>query len=487
VNRIRFVDTTLRDGHQSLWALRMRTGMMLPIAERMDAAGFESIELTTAVYFRIAIRDLKEDPFAMIRLMAGRITKTPLRLIASRINVFGYDPPSMYRLFLERCVANGLKEIRISDPWNDLEGWRRRAALARSVGLTPLLNIIYSVSPRHGDDYYAERTRQAASVGVFRLCLKDPGGLLTPERARTLVPIVLANAGDTPVELHTHCTTGLGPLVALEAIKAGVRIVNTGLPPLADGSALPSLFNVARNARALGFEPDIDEEVLRPVSEHFNTIARREGLPIGAPVEYDYAQYLHQVPGGMISNLANQLRLVGLDHRLAEALEETIRVRAEWGYPVMVTPLSQFVGSQAAINVILGERYKEVTDQTIGYALGYHGAEGAATMDPAVKAKILDRPRAKQLAALEFPDQSVEQTRAKLGGPDTGDDELLMRWFTSPQDVAAMRAAGPPCDYANAVRPLSALIDALSRRTDCSSIRVQKPGFTLTLEKRTVP
>ena len=200
MTEIRFVDTTLRDGHQSLWALRMRTGMMLPIAERMDRAGFEAIELVAGPYFRIAVHDLREDPFRMIRLMRERIPNTPLRLIASRINVFGFDPPSMYRLFLERVVANGMREIRISDPWNDVEGWRRRVKLAREVGLVPLLNLIFSVSPRHSDAYYAERTRQAASLGVYRLCLKDPGGLLTPERTRRLAPIVLANAGGTPVD-----------------------------------------------------------------------------------------------------------------------------------------------------------------------------------------------------------------------------------------------------------------------------------------------
>ena len=190
------------------------------------------------------------------------------------------------------------------------------------------------------------------------------------------------SANGIEIELHTHCTTGLGPLCCLEAVKLGIKIVNTALPPLADGSSNPSLFNVAKNLRALGYKTLIDEELLKPVSDHFTIIAKREGFPIGAPVEYDYSQYQHQVPGGMISNLRHQLRKVGLEQKIDQALEETMQVRAELGYPIMVTPLSQFVGSQAAINVIVGERYKEVTDQIIQYALGYWGREGAELIGP---------------------------------------------------------------------------------------------------------
>src|SRR5262249_37306491 len=153
----------------------------------------------------------------------------------------GFDPPEMYKLFIRTMAANGLREARISDPWNNLAGWRHRVAVAQEACLQCIINLIYSVSPRHTDEYYAERTRQAASLPVMRLCLKDPGGLLTPERVRTLVPAVLENANGIPVEFHSHCNTGLGPLNALEAVKLGIRIVNTGIPPLADGSALPSI------------------------------------------------------------------------------------------------------------------------------------------------------------------------------------------------------------------------------------------------------
>jgi oxaloacetate decarboxylase (Na+ extruding) subunit alpha len=480
---IRFVDTTIRDGHQSLWAENMTTGMMLPVAERLDRAGFDAIELISSSHLKKCVRELKEDPWARVKLMSQRITRTPLRLNAGRFSAFDITPKSMYRLFMERMAANGIREARISEEWNELEGWQWKTQVARDVGINPVLNIIYSVSPKHTDEYFAERTRQAASLKVNRLCLKDPGGLLTPERIKTLVPIIFQNADGISVELHTHCTTGLGPLCCLEAVKLGIEIVNTALPPLADGSSNPSLFNVAKNLRALGYKTLIDEELLKPVADHFTYIAKREGFPMGAPVEYDYSQYQHQVPGGMISNLRFQLRKVGMEHKIDQALEETRQVRAELGYPIMVTPLSQFVGSQAAINVIVGERYKEVTDQIIQYALGYWGKEGAELMDRAVKAKILDRPRAKEWAQWQPPEPTVQELRKKMGAEGLSDEEFLLRWNLNVDEIEAMRAAGAPKEYVPARQPVVNLLDALSKRTDYRQIVVQKGEIVISLQK----
>jgi oxaloacetate decarboxylase (Na+ extruding) subunit alpha len=484
MSEIIFVDTTLRDGHQSLWAENMTTGMMLPIAERMDNAGFEAIEMISSSHMKKCVRELKEDPWERVRLISQRIKKTPLRLIAGRFNTFGITPQSVYHMFVERMAANGLSQARISDEWNDPASWKRKVDVSRAVGMKPIINLIYSVSPKHTDEYYARKTREAVVLGVPRLCLKDPGGLLTPERVRSLVPVIFQHSAGTPVELHTHCTTGLGPLCAVEAIRLGVHIINAAVPPLANSASNPSVFNVARNARALGHTPTVDEALLKPVMEHFNAVAKREGLPIGAPVEYDYAQYLHQVPGGMITNLRHQLRRVGLEDRVERALEEAAQVRAEFGYPIMVTPLSQYVGSQAAINVIVGERYKEVTDQTIQYALGLWGREGAESMDPNVRDKVLGRPRAQEIAGWDPPEPSVQEVRRKFGGPSVSDEEVLLRWILNKDEIAAMRAAGPPKEYASAAQPLIALIGDLASRADLSQIRLHKGDLQLTLEKR---
>src|SRR5919109_8958 len=312
MNVIEFVDTTLRDGQQSLWAISMKTGMALPIVAQLDQAGFDAVEIVSAAFFKKCVRELREDPIERIRLVSQRMLNTPLRAIRSRyMAAFHITPTSVSRLWLERIKANGVKEIRLSDPSNNPVYWREILLTASEVGLRTIVNLIFSISPRHTDEYYVEKACAAAKLRPYRICLKDPGGLLTPERTRALVPLILKNSDNIPVELHTHCNTGLGPLCCLEAIELGVRIINTAIPPLANGSSNPSIFNVAKNARALGYEPRIDETALQPVSEHFTLIARREGLPLGSPVEYDAYHPIHQVPGGMISNFRHQLSKAG--------------------------------------------------------------------------------------------------------------------------------------------------------------------------------
>ena len=404
MNEVNFVDTTLRDGQMSLWATEMTTGMILPVAETMDQAGFEAIEIIAAAFFKKAVRELREDPWERIRQVRERSQKTPLRAIRGRyMTAFHISPKSIEDLWVERLAANGIRQIRISDPSNTVSVWREHVHAAHQVGFDAIVNLIFSISPKHTDEYYAQKTRAAAELGTERICLKDPGALLTPQRIRTLVPEVLKNANGIPVELHTHCITGLGPLCCLEAIKLGVRSINTAIPPLANASSNPSLFNVISNARAMGFTTTVDHESLKPVERHFTSIARREGLPIGAPMEYDCSHYVHQVPGGMISNLRHQLTTSGLAGKIDAVLEEIGKVRADFGYPIMVTPYSQFVGVQATMNVISGERYKQVPDEVIQYALGLWGEEECASIVPDVRDRILDRHRARELAHWQPP------------------------------------------------------------------------------------
>jgi oxaloacetate decarboxylase alpha subunit len=347
-----------------------------------------------------------------------------------------------------------------------------------------IVNLIYSVSPRHSDEYYAEKAREAASIRPYRICFKDVGGLLTPERARTLIPVILQNAGDVPVEYHAHCNNGLAPLCYLEAVKLGITTLHTAIPPLANGSSQPSILNVAKNLRALGYTPVINEEEVKPIEEHFTAVAGRDGLPIGKPFAYEESQYLHQVPGGVISNLRHQLRLVGKEDKLQQTLDEAARVRADFGYPIMVTPLSQFVVSQAAINVIVGERYKEVTDQVIQYALGLWGEEAPALMDPNVKDKILSRSRAKDWQGWEPPEPSLDEVRRKFGGPSLSDEELLLRVYAGEDAVKGMNAAGASREHLNGTQPLIRLIEELSKKKDCNQVFISRPGLSLTLGKR---
>lgn len=485
MSTIKFVDTTLRDGQASLWAENMRTGMMLAVADRIDNAGFQAVEIIASSHIKKCVRELREDPFERMRLLADKMPRTPLRAIgAERISAFELSPESVVDLWFERMVANGMRQLRISDPANDPAGWRKSLTRAKKVGLTTVLNQIYSVSPKHSDEYYTRKARQAAALKADFICLKDPGGLLTPERTAALVKVIQKEAPGLPIELHVHCTTGLGPLCALEAIKLGVELIDVSIPPLANASSNPSVFNVAQNSRALGYSPEIDDDALKSVARDLNFFAKLEHLPIGAPVEYDYSQYVHQVPGGMISNLRFQLRNLGLLQRLPEVLEEAIQVRKDLGYPIMVTPFSQFVGSQAAINIIKGERYAQVTDQVIQYAIGQWGEEAASEVDPAVKAKILDRARAKEFANWQPPQPTLAEVRGKLGGPSLKDDELLMRYVVGNDDVDAMRAAGAPKQYSDTRKPLLALVQQLSQRKDFTQIHISKGNLNLSLETR---
>jgi len=484
MSAVKFIDTTLRDGQASLWAENMRTGMMLAVADRIDNAGFQAVEIIASSHIKKCVRELREDPFERMRGLAQKMPRTPLRAIgAERISAFELSPESIVDLWFERMVANGMRQIRISDPANDPAGWKKSIARARKVGLTTVLNQIYSVSPKHTDEYYARKARAAAALKPDIICLKDPGGLLTPERAAALIKVIQREAPGFPIELHVHCTTGLGPLCALEAIKLGVELIDVSVPPLANASSNPSVFNVAHNSRALGYTPEIDEAALRGVARDLHFYARLENMPVGEPVEYDHSQYLHQVPGGMISNLRFQLQKLGLLHRLPEVLEEAIRVRQDLGYPIMVTPFSQFVGSQAAINVIKGERYAEVTDQVIQYACGQWGEEAAAEVEPDIKAKILDRSRAREFASWRPPQPPLGEIRAKLGGPDLSDDELLMRYVVGNEDVDALRAAGAPKQYCDTHNPLMTLLHQLTQRKDVARVHISKDGFSLALEQ----
>ena len=485
MSEVHFIDTTLRDGQQSLWALGMRTGAMLAVAEAMDRAGFESLEFFCSTMIKKYVREQKQNPWEWVREGTKCFRRTRLRLHGGMhgSGTFVKLPPAVMKLFVERAVAYGITLTRTSTSWNDFPGFEKELQELRAVGMETIVNLIYSVSPRHTDQYYAERARQAAAIRPYRICLKDVGGLLTPERARTLIPVILENAGDVPVEFHGHSNNGLGPLCYLEAVKLGIQTLHTAVPPLANGSSQPSIFNIAKNLRALGYTPIVNEEELKPVEEHFTAVAKRDGFPIGKPLAYDQSQYLHQVPGGMISNLRHQLRVVGMEDKVQATLEEAARVRAEFGYPIMVTPLSQFVGSQAAINVIVGERYKEVTDQVIQYALGLWGKEAPDLMDPDVKDKILSRSRAKEWERWAPPDPSLEEIRSRFGGPSISDDDLLLRVYAGEEAVKALYTAGAPKEFLNGRQPLIRLIEALSRKKECSQIYIHRNGFSLALGK----
>jgi pyruvate/oxaloacetate carboxyltransferase len=254
------------------------------------------------------------------------------------------------------------------------------------------------------------------------------------------VSTVKENCEGLPLEFHSHCNSGLAPLCYLEAIQSGVETLHTAVAPLANGTSHPAIETVLKNARRLGFTANIDDEALETVSSHFRNIAEKEGLPMGAPMEYDLFHFEHQVPGGMMTNLTRQLREVGMEHRLEEFLEEIVLVRKEFGYPVMATPYSQIVGAQAIENVLSGKRYEQMTDEAIKYVLGYYG-EPAAPIDPNVMNRVMSLPRAKQFENWrpEAYDKSVEELRREFG-PELSDDDLLLKILIPGKPVKRAKA-----------------------------------------------
>ena len=234
MSEIHFIDTTLRDGNQSLWALNMPIGAMLPIAEQMDKAGFESMEFFVSTMFKKYVHEHKVNPWDWIRLGSKRFIQTRLRYHGSMHGIFDKTPICILRLLIERMVSYGITLTRDSNCWNDYESFKREIDELSAIGMQTVANLIYTVSPRHTDEYFARKAREAAAMKPYRICFKDVGGLLTPERARTLIPIIQKNIGTTPLEFHAHCNTGQAPLCYMEAVKLGIRTLHTGVPPLAN-------------------------------------------------------------------------------------------------------------------------------------------------------------------------------------------------------------------------------------------------------------
>jgi oxaloacetate decarboxylase alpha subunit len=314
----------------------------------------------------------------------------------------------------------------------------------------------------HTDELYVKTAAElVARTKVDAIWLKDAGGLLTVDRIRTLVPAVKKVIGDIPLELHSHCMTGLAPIVYLEGIKAGADRIHSSIAPLANGNAQPSTQSMARNLRALGYKVGVDDAVLEEIGEHFRRIAEQEGKPLGTPQEYDEFHYEHQIPGGMMSNFRSQLAQAGLSHLFRKLLEECARVRYELGYPIMITPFAQLVGTQAVLNVVQGERYRTVPDEVKKYALGYYG-KLLAPVDPDVLDRIVANGSPKIALKPEPLPPAVPKLRKQY--PNISDDERLLRFMLAGSQVDEMLAAGPMVTEYAFEKPLVRLVRELSQR-----------------------
>ncbi|HEX6017636.1 MAG TPA: carboxylase, partial [Burkholderiaceae bacterium] len=328
---IHLTDGTLRDAHQCLWATRMRTEHMLPIAERLDAAGFVSIEGIALVQFDASVLFLNQNPFERLRLLRERIGRTPLRAAVRSNLMRGFYPVAddITELFLEHQIANGARDMAFMEAllcWDNVE---RSVKRTRELGCRAMLALGYNIAPAYDDAFYARKAAEArARMGVEGVSVVDAGGSLTVERTRTLVPAIRAAIGpDCALEFNTHCLTGLGPLLALEGAVHGADRILCAVDPLANGNSLPAAQMLARNLREIGFDVAVDDALLDEVGEYLGRLAAQTGHPVGVPAEYDPAQYETQYAGGAQSNLEAQLEQAGLMDRLPQVQDEIARVR----------------------------------------------------------------------------------------------------------------------------------------------------------------
>lgn len=481
-----FIDTTLRDGNQSLWgATGLRTGMMLEIAPVIDQVGYHAIDFSTSTHMAVTVRFHKEDPWERFRLMKERAPRTPLSFLSTGMRFISWETahPELMALSYQLLVRNGVERFMVMDPMNSTEAVLESCRAIHKAGAREIVGaLVYTVSPFHDDAFFGAMARRlAAEPSIGRVYLKDPGGLLTPERARTLLPVLRAAVVGKPLELHSHCTIGLAPFTYAIAPELGIDVLHTAARPLANGSSQPSVENTVANLQAQGYAVDLDMDAAARVSAYFASLAKAQGLPPGVPQEYDARYFSHQLPGGMLGTMRRQLREMRQEHRIDEVYQEVERVRGELGYPIMVTPFSQVVATMAVMNVLAPERYANVPDEVIRYVIGRFGTP-PAPMDGNVRDRILALPRAKELAAQpQMP--GVAELRKRFPA-HLSDEEFLLRAVMPAEQVDAMVAAGP-CrrGYSAALAPVERLLSTVGQRADLESVRLEREGFRLELSR----
>jgi oxaloacetate decarboxylase alpha subunit len=481
---IGLVDVSIRDGNQSLWgATGLRTAQILEIAGRLDRVGFRAIDFTSSSHMAVAVRYFRDNPWERIRRVRAAMPRTPLQFITTGLRFIAWEQadPDFMRIVYRQLQRNGIRRFILLDPMHDVAAVLETARIIKAEGgAETMAALTYTLSEIHDDAFYAGFARAlAGSIDIDLFYLKDPSGLMSPERARTLVPAVRAAIGNKPLEVHLHCTIGYGAVASLAAVEAGAEAVHVGIGPLGNGSSLPEAARMVANLREGGHSVAIDDAALAAVSAYWDRLAVPEDLPRGAPQDFDASFLRHQIAGGVLTTMRRQLAEVGLEARLGDLIAETEQVRAELGYPIMVTPFPQMVCSQALFNVVGGRRYGQVSDQVIRYVMGRFGRP-TRPVAPNVEAAILDRPRAREIEA-EPAILSLGDLRRRF--PATLDDEeFLLRAVMPGDQVDAMLAAGPsPARYTPELGPILSLLRQLVARPQARDIAVERPGFRLSL------
>lgn len=386
--KVGITDTILRDAHQSLVATRMKLDEMLPVAEKLDQVGFFSLEMWGGATFDTCLRFLNEDPWVRLRKIREKVKNTRLQMLLRGQNLLGYHhyPDDVVELFVKKSVENGIDIIRIFDALNDIRNMEKAIEFTKKAGAHAQGTIVYTISPVHNIDYYIFVAKQLQALGIDSLCVKDMAGLLSPYDAYELISR-LKKELKVPVQLHSHYTSGMASMTYLKAIEAGVDVIDTALSPFALGTSQPPTETMVAILKNTPYDTGLDLDLLSDIADHFKEV--RSHYSIDSVITMVDTRVLkYQIPGGMFSNLTSQLKQQNALHKLPEVLKELPRVREDLGFPPLVTPTSQIVGTQAVMNVLAGERYKLVIKEVKNYVRGMYG-KPPAPINPEVQKKII--------------------------------------------------------------------------------------------------
>ncbi len=428
MKEIKFTETVLRDAQQSLIATRMPFETFEPILSTMDKAGYYSLECWGGATFDSCLRYLNEDPWERLRKIRKACPNTKLQMLLRGQNLLGYKhyPNDVVRKFVEKSVENGIDIIRIFDALNDVKNLEVAVEQTLLSGAHASGTICYTLSPVHNTKAYIKLAKDLRSMGVQSICIKDMAGIISPKEAYELIG-ALKDSVDLPIILHTHCTTGLGPMTLQKAAEAGVDVIDTAISCFSGGTSQPSTETMKYVLEQEGFETDLKTDVLKQINDFFKPVradALKSGLLNPVVLGTDTDALTYQVPGGMLSNLVAQLTAQKKMDKFEEVLAETPKVRKDLGYPPLVTPMSQMVGVQATSNVLAGERYKNVSKEIRAYVRGEYG-KAPGKIDPELIKKVLgdDKPISGRYA--DTLGVGFEKAKAEIGAKAHSDEDVL--------------------------------------------------------------
>lgn len=428
MKEIRFNETVLRDAHQSLMATRMSTEDMLPIVEKLDQAGYYALEMWGGATYDSAIRFLNEDPWERLREIRKRTPNTKLMMLLRGQNLIGYRhyADDVVDKFVENAAKNGIDIFRIFDALNDPRNLEASLQAVKKYGAHAQLAIAYTTSDVHTVEYYKNLAKEYAEMGADSICIKDMAGILTPTVARKLIPAI-KEVIDVPLNLHTHATSGVSQMTYLEAALAGVDIIDTAISPLAEGTSQPATESTALAFEEMGINTHLDVEVLEEIADYFKGVRNKyleDGTLDPKMLFADPKALIYQVPGGMLSNLNSQLREAGAIDKYDDVLNEVPNVRKDLGYPPLVTPMSQMVGTQAVFNVLAGERYKIVPNEIKDYLKGKYG-KSPAPIDEAFRESIIGDEEVIDFRPADRLEPEFEQLKEELGDLAKTDEDVI--------------------------------------------------------------